>query len=280
MADAFSNFGRLLVPSSDDQHNLLSGSYLRLGRYVEEEEDDELPSEFFTSPSSSSCSGIFLKTNGQMIFAADENAYQRFKENLTIRVGGSHDECISNLSRFQARGILITTDDTQQPADSDIRIHSSKTLELEALGGDITMTAAGSFEQHTQQDAWTFNNGNAGEVTQGSSTSVFAGASMEFYFGVKLSVEMTVGISIVHTEISFTRMSIGLTRFEFSKTSIDLADDDVKLSLRGAKIEKTTANIEDKDVAVEQKDVEVGQGEVGVKNSTMNVNSARLALFV
>ena len=200
------NFTRIALPSSDATSTTPSGSYLRLGQYVEDE-SSYVPGNFTktddgteNTPGASNASGLFLKTDGVLFLTIDSGAYQSFGDTLSI-----HSASGTTLTSDGPHSITATAL-TATSTDGDVTITSAKSVDITADNGSITLSTKHNTTK-VSGDKWSECGGTWKSLSYGRTYTAFLGSSIDFYAG---DVVKNFGGIFLTTVNLFFRITLGI----------------------------------------------------------------------
>ena len=225
------NFTRIALPSADATSSTPSGSYLRLGQYVEDE-SSYVPGNFTktddgseNTPSTSNASGLFLKTDGVLFLTIDSGAYQSFGDTLSIY--SASGTSMTSDGPHSITGTTVTVTST----DGSVKIESAKSVSIKADNGGVSTISNATHSTKTLGDNWSECKGTWKSLAYGRTYSAFLGSSIDFYAGdvvknfgglflttVVLFFRFTLGMEFVL--FGFLRVAVGLTSILKIRTNI------------------------------------------------------------
>ena len=279
-------YTRIGTPGLRSARNIPSGSYMRLGEYVDDE-SKFVPDNFLTTdsgetntPSTANASGLFLKTDGILFLAVESGAYQTFDDVLSV-----HAKKELTL-KSENPASLTGSDVTIESSDGDISVTSSKEVFIEANNGSVNISSTGNNSSKILGDKWVECKGTWKSLAYGYTFSAYLGVSVGLFAGAV--VNTYGGIFLTTVAILFARITVGaeLVMFGFYrlaagrlsalKTTINLVSTHVDIKNGDVAIHKNTLWYKKDEIAVEDNIIEVDNNESSIESNKYKLSASGL----
>ena len=280
-------YTRIGVPNSDELTIIPSGSYLRLGQYVDDEAS-YAPSNFLktedgtkNTPSTSNASGLFLKTDGVLFLTIDSTSYQSFGKTLSIYSASG-----TSLASDGPQSITGTTL-TATSTDGKVTISAATSVDITANKGSVTTTAKGNHSTKVFGDKWAECKGTWKSLSYGRTYTAFVGSSIDFYVGdvvknfgglflttVNLFFRFTLGIEFVMFGVfrmAFGTISMLRVKVNILAVNVKVENGDATVINNSLWYKKVPIIVQEHSVNVRNSEADILSGTVKIGNSDLNM---------